>query len=374
MMSLAVFTLTAAAPTAPARPPMQKKGPLAWDNASEADCLRRGAPLRLVVHRVNDKTNYEYLAEVKVFIQRVITLRLPFSTDEEKDVTMAKELERMCFVLGCPVGRGQKLLHGWCHVFPECRGKLPISLRSLHTWESLKGSAEGGPACRESVHVMSEALMKKGRVDEAIAVEIALDGYLREQDWAQLRAEDVMTDWRDGGICSTALLFGRRHRGESVKTGQEQGVQLESPLLRRLMAERARLLNPDDKMFDTNPDVFRRHWRAAASSLDMPWFPPPHCLRHTGPSEDAASGRKTLEDIRRRGRWTQPKSVQRYSKPHALTIHKSRLDSNTKAHGRHLEQNFLQMLVDTMPPGSSWAPVLAATVKSCAGRHPLVLR
>ena len=154
---------------------------------------------------------------------------------------------------------------------------------------------------------MTEQLLKHGCIDDALAAEVALDGYLREQDWAQLLAEDVQVDWRDKGQCVVALLFGRRHRGESVKTGQEQGVKLESPLLSRLLAERVADLPSRERVFQTNPDRFRREWRRAAEVLDVPWFLPPHCLRHTGPSEDASSGQKALEDIRRRGRWTQQK-------------------------------------------------------------------
>ena len=37
------------------------------------------------------------------------------------------------------------------------------------------------------------------------------------------------------------------------------------------------------------------------------------------------SGRRSREDVRRRGRLSQPKSVQRYSKPHALFVHKARM-------------------------------------------------
>eukprot|EP00959_Pyramimonas_sp_CCMP1952_P153979 3221413-Pyramimonas_sp.AAC.1 len=40
-----------------------------------------------------------------------------------------------------------------------------------------------------------------------------------------------------GGI-KVALLLGRRHRGESVKTGQEQGVAIDSGLLSHILAER----------------------------------------------------------------------------------------------------------------------------------------
>ena len=289
-------------------------------------------------------------------------------------MAMARELERRCFKLGLPLGRGQKLFHGWVHIFPEFKGRMPTALRALHTWEDLGASSEGGPACRESIHVMAEEMIKRGYVDSALAAETALDGYMREQDWGQLRAEDVKVDWHKDGTCSTALLFGRRHRGESVKTGQEQGVKLESPLLCRLLAERAASLQPSDKVFEVTPETFRRHWREVAEALGMSWFPPPHCLRHTGPSEDAFSGRRTLEDIRRRGRWSQIKSVQRYAKPHALVSHRAQLDPAVKARGSWLEENFSSMLKCSIEKSSPWRELVERIDRGRGTRHPWLLR
>eukprot|EP00969_Alexandrium_andersonii_P116753 5161646-Alexandrium_andersonii.AAC.1 len=57
-------------------------------------------------------------------------------------------------------------------------------------------------------------------------------------------------------------------------------------------------------------EAFRRVWRATLESLGLSWVGPPHSLRHSGPSADATSGRRSLEDIRRRGRKSQIKSVQ----------------------------------------------------------------
>ena len=37
-------------------------------------------------------------------------------------------------------------------------------------------------------------MLQNGHVDEAIAVLVALDCYLREQDWLALRAEDVVVE------------------------------------------------------------------------------------------------------------------------------------------------------------------------------------
>ena len=206
-------------------------------------------------------------------------------------------------------------------------------------------------------------LARLGFVDACFAAETQLDGYMREQDWTQLLGEDVATEHLETGFCNTALLFGRKHRGESVKTGQEQGVKIESPFLALLLARRAEQVGKKKRIFELTAEAYRRQWRRAADSLGMSWMPPPHSLRHTGPSEDATTGRRTLEDIRRRGRWTQPKSVQRYSKPHALIVHKARLPAELLQKGRDLEENFDAALREHIDVICSWHAPLAKTME-----------
>eukprot|EP00972_Heterocapsa_arctica_P110581 16282724-Heterocapsa_arctica.AAC.1 len=53
--------------------------------------------------------------------------------------------------------------------------------------------------------------------------------------------------------------------------------------------------------------------------LGLSFAGPPHAIRHSGPSEDLARQRCSLEEVRRRGRWKGMDSVQRYTKTFALT-------------------------------------------------------
>eukprot|EP00959_Pyramimonas_sp_CCMP1952_P269751 5639409-Pyramimonas_sp.AAC.1 len=66
-----------------------------------------------------------------------------------------------------------------------------------------------------------------------------------------MNSEDLPSDGTQHAVGSinVALLLGRRHRGESVKTGQEQGVVIDSGLLSHILAERVRQIEPTDKSF-----------------------------------------------------------------------------------------------------------------------------
>ena len=70
----------------------------------------------------------------------------------------------------------------------------------------------------------------------------------------------------------------------------------------------------------------------------------PHRLRHSGPSHDVLHGRRTLEEIRRRGRWVSQKSVQRYTKTHVLVERESIMSDEQLKRGKNLWKNLPQFL------------------------------
>ena len=198
---------------------------------------------------------------------------------------------------------------------------------------------------------------------EALVVLLSLDCYLREQDWEQLRGEDIFVHHRTDAPPEVALMFGRRHRGEAVKTGQEQGVKVADEFVARCMAALHEAVRDDELVFGFSSGHFREVWKKALQALDLAWVGPPRTLRHSGPSADAASGRRDLEQIRRRGRWLQMKSVQRYSKAHALTMHYARLPSGIKERGRSLMERFERTCCSALPSGAGRFRVLKAALE-----------
>lgn len=83
--------------------------------------------------------------------------------------------------------------------------------------------------------------------------------------------------------------------------------------------------NGNAPVFAMSQSAFRQRWRWACGRLGIGHAPPPHSLRHTGPSEDLARRRASLEGVRRRGRWRSMDSVLRYTKTFALTKFKARM-------------------------------------------------
>jgi hypothetical protein len=81
---------------------------------------------------------------------------------------------------------------------------------------------------------------------------------------------------------------------------------------------------PEERPIDLSSATFRRLWWRALGGLGLLHMGPPHSLRHSRPSADALAG-LDLEQIRRKGRWASPKSVQRYTKGHLLVKQTGRM-------------------------------------------------
>ena len=135
-------------------------------------------------------------------------------------------------------------------------------------------------------------------------------------------------------------------------------MKLEEEICCRMMGALAHEVRPDQKVFGVSQDRFRQLWHAALQRLGLSWIGPPHMLRHGGPSFDSYTNRRSLEDIRRRGRWSQIKSVQRYAKAHALTLHYSRLPAELKMRGRQLMIDLHHRIRDEISNKHPWSAAL----------------
>ena len=125
-----------------------------------------------------------------------------------------------------------------------------------------------------------------------------------------LRKEDLA--W-DGDMVAAHL--GRGVRGESSKSGRDQGVVFEDPYAVAVLRRRVAKLKDGGKVFPISGNTLRDWWRRAAKALKLD-LGPPHSMRHTGASRDLATGYRSFEQVQRRGRWKSMESVQRYARPH----------------------------------------------------------
>lgn len=89
----------------------------------------------------------------------------------------------MCYSHKKVLAAGALLVAGLGHFFPQARGALPISTRTLRAWGRVRPPEEGGPLSLESIGAVVLALIAAGHTVEAFLVLWSDDCYLREQDW-----------------------------------------------------------------------------------------------------------------------------------------------------------------------------------------------
>ena len=205
----------------------------------------------------------------------------------------------------------------------------------------------------EAVFMVAHFFFKSGAYYEGAWTLLQYDVYAREQDMEFLRENDIVFDGR-----VVSLHFGVSTRGESVKTGTNQGATIRrGPVADIILALKAN--TPKGALiFPISQGGFRKAWHAACASLGISYAGAPHVLRHSGPSEDIARGRTSLEGVRRRGRWKAMTSVQRYSKTLALTKFRSRMPLKLLQHGEQAVQDLRSVLLNALGSPSSGNSIL----------------
>lgn len=345
-MTLGVSILMLVALLAEAgRPPLQRRGAEAWNNFQTFGSQPEFSWLAL--HAVDDETNKAYSKAVRSFLQYAKDGRLPFSTATDIDLALAKFYEKLCYNGESAMHFGQNSFHGFLHFFPWFRGLgFPVAKRSLKAWERMDQGEEGQPLAETTVWALCYLMAKQGYVEEAMVTLLSYDAMARESDWESLSSEDVAVHNDD-----MALTFGARSRGLRVKTGSDQGVSVDNAIcrawLRRKKHQRAR----HKTLITFRQNHFRNVWNSLKKDNKLEGIGKVHSLRHSRPSEEAKRGTMTLEQIRRRGRWSQMKSVQRYSKDFALTQHLAVVNDWVTRLGTQVKANPVKLLLHAIKTG-----------------------
>jgi hypothetical protein len=273
------------------------------------------------------------------FLRNVKMDEVPFTTDEEVDAALAQELSDRCFYFQEPLSRGKALFFGMLHLAPELGDHLPLSWRCMKTWEKIYPSEEGYAYPRQVIYASLYYLANKGEFWPFVWVWLSYDCYLRTQDAEALLVDDVCDD----GVF-ISLLLSPRARGLKAKTGSDQGVQIDSPLLTAIIRSICRDLRPGERLFPRDRGCINRAWAAALLSLGLRKPRALHVLRHSGASEDVSSSRRDLEQVRRRGRWSQLKSVARYNKTYMLVKSRAETPAPTLELGDMVEKDLAASL------------------------------
>ena len=275
----------------------------------------------------------KYIPAVKDFLSYVHSRNLSFNSDEDIDRALTIFLEKGLYEQLFAFDRANAVFFGLLAIFPELGRKLPTAHRAWKAWERQNLGGEGAPIPEQAVELVAHWFAQSDRHDLDLLVRLIFDCYLRSSDWEKLRKEDI---YRSGE--TVAIILGVSERGEKAKTGPNQGVIVDCPLIAEALWSKAQALQPGAVLFSTSPEAFRQQWTRAKAATGLSWIGPPHDLRHGGASRDVEAGTRSLEQVRRRGRWKILDSVQRYTKTWLLVRERGRLTPQQIVQAEELQQ------------------------------------
>ena len=249
------------------------------------------------------------------------------------------------------------------HFLPDIGSKkvspLPRSDRALRGWKALLPPAQRLPLPRAAAGAIAGVMINTGRPILGLFVLLCFSTYLRPGEAIRLRKRDLVIPQDHAGptFAKWGLIVNNAEDGRPGKTGlTDEAVILDMndwlllPLLALVSG-----LGPMDLMWNFTMAELRTAFYAAVATLNMGALRPQlYCLRHGGASHDLLTGRRTLAEVKTRGRWQSDSSLKRYGKPTRLQAAISSLAKDTYEYGEMVIGNLgaCIALAHTRGPGS----------------------
>eukprot|EP00971_Amphidinium_carterae_P337874 6474934-Amphidinium_carterae.1 len=226
---------------------------------------------------------------------------------------------------GFRVGQGTKLLAAVQYTYGHLHMPLMRARRALQGWHRLAPEKQSRPIPFAALVGIAMQLWLQRRKRAALCCLLAGDAYLRPCEVAHLTKDSFVLGTPGLGLgytYTTMHLFPQDLPGRSKALQCDEAIVLDS-LHRQwvydLLHSELHRMQPHECLLD----VSLRQWagliKAAAKQLGFQaWGITPHMFRHAGPTHDALQRWRSIDCIKRRGRWLSDRSVDRYRKPQQI--------------------------------------------------------
>jgi hypothetical protein len=235
------------------------------------------------------------------------------------------------------------------------RNLMPGLSRALQGWERLHPTGTRLPVPYPAWCGVIVELIRCHGLRMAAVTLVTLDAYLRPSEALNLTKEMLIPPQL---LLSTSYRFWSIlahpwHHGLASKTHEfDDSVILDSSW-RPALAECATWLFNNTSPGCRLADFTHAQWqRAVSQCADALGLAPLHLytLRHSGPSEDHLRQKRTLSELKRRGRWLSETSVRRYEKGARLLSQMKSWTPAQKSHFQKCEDGLLESFLGRAPP------------------------
>ena len=217
---------------------------------------------------------------------------------------------------------------------------LPRTTRALKGWGLAAPQRQRLPIPLEGLGAIIRILVNKNLKELALRLFIQFSCYLRPGECSNLRCKQLIppqpTAQAGLAFLHWAILLHPFEDGEAGKTNIfDATVLLDSdswldPLLRNLVGRK----QPDESLWSSPHSFLNDQFLGAISDLGltgMGWGL--YNLRHGGATHDVLSRRRSMLEVKQRGRWAVDASLRRYVKQARMQSELSKLPANVKEFG-----------------------------------------
>ena len=255
---------------------------------------------------------------------------------------------------------GRDTLFGWIllktHLDTSGRLVLSGSRRAFRGWKWKVPLHSRCPVPEEVVWMVGLFFLGQGWVDAAAALALQGDGYLRPSEVIELESSQILSPSPPLGkqyADQWGLVLAPQCSGTTTKTGQTDdtimiGVPNRSWVMSVVQSLHSkRITGPLFPRFSLAK--YELYFRKAVKCLGLTALGlTPHVVRHSGPSADLLMRVRTLDVVKKRGRWACDKSAARYGKEARLLQRAARLSASRQLRARKATFDFPRALIKAL--------------------------
>ena len=313
----------------------------------------------LELNTVRRATANQYTKHLEDFKTWLRQAQVKADTPNVLDLLLMEYMEHLYF-LGYNHSQGDSLLAA-LRYHDDCLNNrtLPRVHRSMLGFRRLAPGTSRAPLPYVAVLAMAGCAMASGCKEFATMLLVQFCGYLRPSELVTLTACQVIAPVLGSQTAHWALLLAPQEEKRSSKTNAfDESVLLDwsdLPALGRGLARFRRGKSGRTPLWTlSQPDYTKQFVRFAEMSGVSCLAPHPYAVRHGGASFDALHKRRTLGEIRLRGRWRTDSSVARYNKHARVLKEVERLPLNVRRYGSSIGKYLNEYLDGVRPvPGFS---------------------
>ena len=306
-------------------------------------------------HKVTDATLADYTRRVREFVDLCLLRGYNWVRDEELDSVLVAIFDEL-FWKNRPSSDAEKLLAAVKFVLPRFRrlgaGALPRASAVLVSYSKHKPPNQRLPLPWIVLMAICGVFLVRQHLLSALKMVLSFRAYLRPGEADRLLVKCLIRPNPQAGFPydKWGLLLHPQECGVASKVGlYDEAIPLDdavcmslAPCWELLTSHRP----PDDLLFKEDGVETTLHFNEAAQSLHLDNLRPcRYGARHGGASEDLLSHIRTALAVKRRGRWSDDRSLKRYGKETRLLTELNKVPEDVLRFGREVSESIVDLFL-----------------------------